>query len=387
MPGLPNLWRDRHARGVIIQILTVAGLFGLAAYLGFNAYMNLKLIGKDLDFGFLSEPAGYDINQHLIDYSSQDTHMRAMAVGVLNTLMIAVAGITVATIVGFVVGILRLSSNVLIRNIAYVYIEVMRNVPILLWILLVHGIVVDLLPRPQAAADIGGIAYLSNRGFYVPRPEFEPLFTLTALTFLSGIAGALWYRRHAKAVQARTGRILPVVWVTLSLIVAAPLAVFVVSGFPVVFDHPELKGFNFQGGVAVKPEFLALWLALSLYTAAFIAEIVRSGILAIDRGQSEAAAALGLRRNRVLRLIVVPQALRVIVPPLTSQFLNLTKNSSLAIAIGYMDIVATIGGITLNQTGREMECMMIVLLLYLGVSLIISAFMNWYNKRIKLIER
>lgn len=389
--GLLRLWRDKEARGVIIQIVTIAVLFALFFYLGWNANQNLKLIGKDLGFDFLFEPASYDINQHLIDYDSRDPHIRAAVVGVLNTLLIAVAGIALATVVGFILGVLRLSRNFLINKIAYVYVEVVRNVPVLLFILLVHGLVVDILPQPRIAAnegwDIGGVAYLSNRGFYLPSADYQPLFWATAIVFLAGIAFSFGFARYAKKLQAATGKILPVFWVSVGAILGAPILTFLITGMPIEWSIPELQGFNFQGGFAIKPEFLALWLALSLYTSAFIAEIVRSGILAVNYGQTEAASALGLKNNRTLQLIIVPQALRVIVPPLTSQYLNLTKNSSLAIAIGYMDIVATIGGISLNQTGREMECMFIVLVLYLTFSLIISMVMNGFNKAIKLVER
>ena len=388
--GLLRLWRDKEARGVIIQILTMTGLFALFMYLGWNAHQNLQEQGQDLGFRFLFEPSSYDINQHLIDYDSRSPHWRAAVVGILNTLLVAVSGVILCTIVGFIVGVLRLSRNWLMNRIAYVYVEALRNVPVLLWILLVHGMVIDILPSPRAAAEtwnIADIAFLSNRGFYLPSAQYEPLFLATVIAFLGGIVFTVFFKRHAKKVQEATGRILPVLWVGIGAVVGLPVLVFLVTGMPITWSIPALKGFNFDGGFAVKPEFLALWLALSLYTSAFVAEIVRGGILAVDHGQTEAASALGLKRNRMLQLIIVPQALRVIVPPLTSQYLNLTKNSSLAIAIGYMDIVATIGGITLNQTGRALECMAIVLALYLLFSLIISAFMNWYNRSIRLVER
>lgn len=388
--GLLRLWRHKETRGVIIQILTMSGLFALVMYLGWNAHRNLEAQGQALGFNFLFETASYDINQHIIPYDSRDPHWRAALVGILNTLLVAVSGVALCTVVGFIVGVLRLSRNWLMNSLAYVYVEALRNVPVLLWILLVHGMVIDVLPAPRIAAEswsISGIAFLSNRGFYLPSAQYEPLFLATVAAFLAGIAFTVFFRRYAKRLQAETGRILPVLQVGIAAILGLPLVVFLVTGMPLGWSIPELEGFNFQGGFAIKPEFMALWLALSLYTSAFVAEIVRGGILAVDKGQTEAAAALGLRRNRMLHLIIVPQALRVIVPPLTSQYLNLTKNSSLAIAIGYMDIVATIGGITLNQTGRALECMAIVFALYLTFSLIISSFMNWYNRSIKLVER
>jgi general L-amino acid transport system permease protein len=385
--AVSRIWNDKESRSVLIQVFTISALFALFVYLGYNAYVNLHAIGKDLSFEFLSQPASYDINQTLIDYNSRSTHFRAMIVGLLNTLLVAVCGILLATLLGFFVGVLRLSKNWLVNRIAYCYVEGMRNVPLLLWILLIHGVVVSSLPGTRDALNMGDIFFFSNRGLYSPSPSFEPLFWLTALAFVGGIGFSIWFKRRARKIQEETGRILPVLWTSLGAIIGLPIVVFLITGLPITWSIPELKGFNFAGGFAIKPEFLALWLALSFYTSAFIAEIVRAGILAVSYGQTEAAGALGLRTNRTLQLIIIPQALRVIVPPLTSQYLNLTKNSSLAIAIGYMDVVATIGGISLNQTGREMECMSLVLLIYLSFSLTISLFMNWYNKRIKLVER
>ena len=384
---MSRLWNDKQKRSVIVQILTLTLLFGFFFFIVRNAVVNLEAIGKGFSFRFLLQPSSYDINQHLIAYTSRDPHLRAMFVGIINTGLVALCGIVLATVVGFLLGILRLSRNWLINRIVYVYIEYVRNVPVLLHILLVHGLVVHLLPRPQQALDVGEIFFLTNRGLYMPDPIFEAGMSVVLAVLALGVAFALWFRRHAKRVQDRTGRIYPVFWINLAAVVGPPVVAFLAMGAPVDWEFPVLKGFNFRGGMVVRPEFIALWLALSLYTAAFIAEIVRAGILAISHGQTEAAYALGLRPNRTMQLVIVPQALRVIVPPLTNQYLNLTKNSSLAIAIGYMDIVATIGGISLNQTGREMECMIIVLALYLSFSLVISAFMNWYNRRIKLVER
>lgn len=384
---LSRLWRDEHSRAVIIQIAAVVLIFATFAYLVRNAVVNLETIGKGFSFAYLWEPASYDISQTLIEYTSRSTHFRAMLVGILNTMLVAVSGIVLATVVGFFLGVLRLSKNLLANKLAHVYIDYVRNVPVLLHILLVYGVIVNTFPPPREATDLGGIAFLANRGFYVPKPLFEPLFLAVLGVFAAGIIFTIWFRRYAANVQKKTGEHYPVFWVSLGAVLGLPLASFFLLGLPISFEIPEFRGFNFQGGMVVRPEFTALWLALSLYTAAFIAEIVRSGILAVNYGQTEAALALGINHGRTLDLIVIPQALRVIVPPLTSQYLNLTKNSSLAIAIGYMDIVATIGGISLNQTGREMECMIIVLALYLVLSLFISAIMNIYNRRIKLVER
>ena len=384
---LLKLWRNKETRSVIIQIVTMALLFAFFAYIINNAVLNLQALGKTFSFDFLKEPASYDINQTLIEYTSRSSHARAMLVGILNTALVAVCGVILATVLGFVLGVIRLSNNWLASRIVYVFIEFTRNVPVLLHILLIHGIMVHFLPLPKQAISIGDALFLSNRGVYAPRAEFHDGFAFTVAAFLIAVVGAILFRRWAKKVQEDTGKIYPVFLICTGVIIGLPLVVFLISGSPLTWELPKMGRFNLQGGVMMLPEFLALWLALSLYTSAFIAEIVRSGIMAINKGQWEAAGALGSRRNRVLQLVIIPQALRVIMPPLASQYLNLTKNSSLAIAIGYMDIVATIGGITLMQTGKEMETMIIVLLLYLSFSLVISAFMNWYNKRIALVER
>ena len=389
--GEPNvllkLWRNKETRSVIIQIVTMALLFAFFAYIINNAVLNLQALGKTFSFDFLQEPASYDINQTLIEYTSRSSHARAMLVGILNTALVAFCGVILATILGFVLGVIRLSNNWLASRIVYVFIEFTRNVPVLLHILLIHGIMVHFLPLPKQAISVGDALFLSNRGVYAPRPEFLDGFGFTVVAFGIAVIAAVIFRRWAKKVQEDTGKIYPVFLICTGVIIGLPLIVFLISGSPLVWELPKMGRFNLQGGVMMLPEFLALWLALSFYTSAFIAEIVRSGIMAINKGQWEAAGALGIRRNRVLQLVIIPQALRVIIPPLASQYLNLTKNSSLAIAIGYMDIVATIGGITLMQTGKEMETMIIVLLIYLSFSLVISAFMNWYNKRIALVER
>lgn len=382
-----RLWNDKKTRSLIIQIVTMAGILLFFGYMVRNAIVNLEAIGKGFSFSFLFQSASYDINQSFIEYNSRSSHIRATLVGILNTLAVAGGGIILATLLGFLLGVMRLSKNFLTAKISYCYIEYVRNVPVLVHILMMHGIIVRVLPSPQNAVGIGDSVFLSNRGASMPKPIFEPLFWAVVVVFVIGVGFAWWFRRYAKNLQDNTGRALPVFWIILGSTIGAPLLSYFLLGSPIVWEVPELQGFNFKGGYVLRPEFIALWLALSLYTAAFIGEIVRAGILAVDYGQTEAAAALGLRPGRTLNLVVIPQALRVIVPPLTSQYLNLTKNSSLAIAIGYMDIVATIGGISLNQTGREMECMTIVLLLYLALSLSISAVMNWYNNRIKLVER
>ena len=387
-PGvkLTELWTDKRSRAVIIQIISLIALLLFVGYIVNNTLQNLKLLGLEPGFGFLSDPASYDINQRLIEYDSRSSHGRAALVGILNTALVAICGIIFATLVGFTAGVLRLSHNWLISRIVYCYVEFTRNVPLLLQILLWHGIIVHSTPRPKQAESMGGF-FLSNRGFSVPRPLFEPGFWAVIIAFLVAVAGAIWFARYAHKIQENTGKHYPVFTINASLIIGLPLVVFFLAGVPVALEWPALKGFNFQGGITIRPEFLALWFALSVYTGAFIAEIVRAGIQSVSHGQTEASSALGLRPNWTMRLVILPQALRVIVPPLISQYMNLTKNSSLAIAIGYMDIVATIGGITLNQTGRALECMAIVLSLYLAFSLFISSIMNWYNKKVALVER
>ena len=383
-----HLWRNKEARSVIVQIVTVAVVCALVAIGLHNVAVNLEAIGKEFSFDFLTAPAAYDITfSPFIDYNSRETHLVAAAVGILNTLLVAVCGIVFATVLGFTMGVLRLSSNWLISRMVYVFIEFTRNVPVLLHILLVHGIVVTTLPAPRKAIDIGGTMFVSNRGLYVPAPVFEDGAGIVGAVLLIAIIAAIVFRRWAKRVQDETGTIYPVFWICTGIIVGATAVAFLLAGMPLSWDLPVLKGFNFRGGMALKPEFLALWLALSYYTACFIAEIVRAGILAVSHGQTEASYALGLRPNRTLQLVIIPQALRIIVPPLVSQYLNLTKNSSLAIAIGYMDVVATIGGISLMQTGKEVETMVIVLGVYLVFSLTISAFMNWFNRSIRFKER
>ena len=385
---IARLWGHQETRAVIIQIVTVAVVFAVLALVLRNVVLNLEAIGKEFSFGFLSAPAAYDITfSPFIDYTSRDTHLVAATVGILNTLLVAVCGVVAATLLGVTMGILRLSRNWLVNRIVYVFLEFTRNVPVLLHILLVHGIVVTTLPAPRTAIDVGEAMFISNRGLYVPSPVLEAGSGIVIAVLIVSIVVAAAFRRWARRVQADTGKIYPVFWICTGIVVGATAIAFLAMGAPLSWDVPALKGFNFQGGMALKPEFLALWLALTYYTSCFIAEIVRAGILAVSHGQTEAAYALGLRPNRNLQLVVLPQALRIIVPPLVSQYLNLTKNSSLAIAIGYMDITATIGGISLMQTGKEMETMIIVMGVYLIISLLISFLMNWFNRSIRYKER
>ena len=387
MFSVNQIWRNEKSREILIQIIVLILLGWFLMWLADNVSQNFKTLGKDLSFEFLTIPAGYDINQYLIPYNNRDTHLRAAIVGLLNTGLVAVCGIIIATFFGLILGVLRLSKNWLANKIAYWYVEFTRNVPILLHILLWHGIIINTLPHPRQAIGIYDVSFLSNRGFYVPKPIAETGIELVYLALVLSIIFAVLFSKYAKKLQENTGKQLPVIWINFLVILVLPTIAFFGSGNPISLSIPALKGFNFQGGLHLSPELIALTFALAIYTAAFIAEIVRAGILAIHKGQREAAESIGLKPNKVMKLVILPQARRVIIPPLTSQYLNLTKNSSLAIAIGYMDLVATLGGISLNQTGREMETMVLVLLIYLSVSLSISSFMNWYNHKVKLVDR
>ena len=377
---------DERSRAVLFQIAVVVSLVLFCWFIIHNTAVNLEKRGIATGFGFLDSPAGFDIPATLIDYDPTRTHGRVFLVGLLNTILVSGLGIVFATLIGFVLGVLRLSHNWLVNRLAYVYVEIVRNVPLLLQILFWWGIFLG-LPRVRDAIGIGDAIYLSNRGLQVPAPIFESGFSLIPITFVIGIVATVILYRWAKKRQELTGQQFPVLAAAFGLIIGLPLLAAVVTGFPVTFDVPQKKGFNFVGGFTITPEFTGLWLALTLYTAAFIGEIVRAGIQAVSHGQSEAAFSLGLKPSWTTRLIILPQALRIIIPPLTSQYLNLTKNSSLAIAIGYQDLVAAFGNTTLNQTGQAIEVIAITMAVYLSLSLGISAFMNWYNKRIALVER
>ena len=387
MNFLNTIWRNEKSREIIVQIFVLFCIGWILSWLIANVDANFKALGKDISFEFLFIPAGYDINQYLIDYNNRDSHLRAGIVGLLNTGLVAFFGIILATVLGVFLGIIRLSKNWLASKLAYWYIEFSRNVPILLHILLWHGIIINTLPHPKNALNLGDLTFLSNRGFYIPKPLTENGIELVYLFLVIAIIFAVLFFKYARRKQDLTGVQYPVFWINLSVIILLPTVAFFISGMPISLEIPALRGFNFRGGMHMSPELAALTFALGIYTAAFIAEIVRAGIMAVDKGQREAAESIGLKPSKVMNLVILPQARRVIIPPLTSQYLNLTKNSSLAIAIGYMDLVATLGGISLNQTGREMETMVIVMLIYLSVSLSISAFMNWYNNKAKLVGR
>ncbi len=385
--GKASVLYDPKIRGYLYQGLLV----GIVAYLGYEMVTNVSqnLARQSIPFGldFWDTQAGFDINQTLIPYTAQSSYGQAFWVGLLNTLLVASIGIVFATILGFMVGIARLSKNWIIAQIAMVYVEVIRNLPLLLQLLFWYKAVLEPLPRPRGSISLPGGALLNNRGLYVPEPVFGPGAGLIGAAFLIAVFGSIAFYLWAKQKQSATGRIYPVGWVSLAALVALPVFAFLATGGPVSFNYPALGGLNVRGGITVYPEFIALLPGLSTYTAGFIAEVVRAGILAVSKGQWEAADSLGLPYGRTLNNVVIPQALRVIIPPLTSNYLNLTKNSSLAVVIGYPDLVQVFTGTVLNQTGRAIEIVGITMGVYLTISLLTSAFMNYYNTRVALVER
>jgi general L-amino acid transport system permease protein len=375
-------------RGIFYQILLVAVLAFLIYGAATNAIENLRAANIASGFGFLEQAAGFDVNQKLVPYSSSgSTYAEAFLVGLLNTLLVAALGVVFATLLGFVIGIARLSRNWVISRLASIYVEAIRNVPLLLQLFIWYNAVLKPLPGPRQSLDFGAGVYLNNRGLYIPEPLVGATFGWVWISLAIGTAGAFLFRRWARRQQMSTGRQYPVGWVGLALVLGLPLAVFFLLGEPLTFNYPALRGFNLAGGIQVFPEFVALLVGLTTYTAAFIAEIVRAGILAVSRGQSEAAHALGLHNSATLRLVILPQAMRVIIPPLTNQYLNLTKNSSLAVAIGYPDLVQVFMGTVLNQTGQAVEVIAITMAVYLVISLVTSFVMNIYNRRMAIVER
>ncbi|MEW6254510.1 MAG: amino acid ABC transporter permease [Pseudomonadota bacterium] len=413
-------WTDPALRSAVIQVSLALLIIWMAWSFYANAQSNLARQGIASGFGFLDNSAGFGITQTLIPYSESMSYGRAFLVGLLNTLLVAVLGIILATVIGFLVGVARLSENVVIRVLASAYVEVTRNLPPLFQILFWYLAVLSTMPNPRQSwsfglqpflnavangaaslgltpvADLfrslaGDVAapgvFLSNRGLVVPRPIFGDDFTIVFWIFVAGSVAAWLVARWARIRRERTGQPFPAFWVGLALIFGPSVIAGFVLGWPVTFETPELRGFNFAGGVRVIPEFVALLVALSIYTAGFIAEIVRAGILAVSKGQTEAAKSLGIRSGPTLRLIIIPQAMRVIVPPLTSQYLNLTKNSTLGVAVGYPDLFAIFAGTTLNQTGQAIEIIAMTMAVYLAISILTSVLMAWYNKRVALVER
>ncbi|MFL1463577.1 amino acid ABC transporter permease [Roseococcus sp. DSY-14] len=386
-PGRPLRlsWSDERVRNIVWQVLVVGAILSVFWWLYRNTSYNLEVRRIATGFGFLQREAGLPIAESLIEYDPSMTYLRALTVGVLNTLKVAVVGIVLATILGTLLGIARLSRNWLLARIAGAYVELVRDLPLLLQLLFWYALL-QALPGPRQAINPMDGVFLSNRGLKLPWFQWEHAHSMALLAFAVGAIAFWLLRRAARAKQMADGQPRKVWPAGVGLMLALPLAVWAALGAPFTPDVPFLRGFNFQGGLTVSPEFFALLLGLTLYTAGFIAEIVRAGILAVNQGQWEAAQALGLPRGRVMSLVVLPQALRVIIPPMTSQFLNITKNSSLAVAIGYQDIVS-IANTTLNQTGQAIEGIAIIMLVYLTISLSISLFMNWYNSKIALVER
>ncbi|MCS0501867.1 amino acid ABC transporter permease [Ancylobacter mangrovi] len=378
---------DPKVRSIGLQVIALIVVVVLGWMFIDNARENLADQKIATGFGFLENTAGFGINQTLIPYTETSTYGRAFVVGLLNTILVAVVGIFLATIIGFMVGVGRLSKNFVVRALSTVYVEILRNLPPLFQILFWYLAVLSALPGPRQSISVFGEFFLSNRGIFAPRPVFGEGSGLVVWATGAAILAVVLINYWSRARQEETGQRMPMLRIGLAILIGLPLVALIVTGFPISFDHPELKGFNFAGGIRIIPEFVALTVALATYTAAFIAENVRAGIQAVSHGQTEAAHSLGLRNGQTLRLVVIPQAMRVIIPPLTSQYLNLTKNSSLAVGIGYPDLVAVFAGTALNQTGQAIEIIAITMGVYLLLSIITSIIMNAYNKRVALVER
>ncbi|MBO6755397.1 MAG: amino acid ABC transporter permease [Roseibium sp.] len=393
-PARASLLNDPKVRGLFYQFLLVSVLVATGYFIVTNTIANLERQNISSGFGFLETTAGFGIIQALVPYAETSSYGRAIYIGFLNTLLVAVIGIFLATIIGFVVGIARLSNNWIISQIAYWYVEFIRNVPLLLQIFFWYFAVLRAVPGKREKWSLFDTFHLNIAGLRGPKPIFEPGADIIGWVLVAGIIATFVVRRWAKKRQDETGQQFPVFWTALGLIIGLPVLAFLVMGMPITLEHPVFndtgprlrQGFELGVGINLIPEFLALTLALAIYTAAFIAEIVRAGIQAVSHGQTEASHALGLRNAPTLRLVIIPQAMRVIIPPLTSQYLNLTKNSSLAVAIAFPDLVS-VGGTVLNQTGQAVEIIAIWMIVYLSLSLATSAFMNWYNQRMALVER
>jgi general L-amino acid transport system permease protein len=385
-PTRPLPWHDPHIRGIAYQILFVAAVAAFGAFLIHNTLVNLRRQNIASGFGFLDREAAFGIGESLIAYSPADTYARAFLVGLLNTLYVAGLGIVLATVLGTVMGMARLSSNWLIRKLAQVYVETFRNIPLLLQLFFWWALLREGAPAPRQAWQMLPDVFVSNRGIVFPVPAADPVHTRMLLALVLGVVLTTAVRRWVKRRQALTGAQFPTGCFGAGLVLGLPLLAFLAAGAPLELDKPELKGFNFVGGYAVSPEFAALLIGLTVYTGSFIAEIVRAGILSVGWGQSEASFALGLHPSQTMRLIVLPQALRVIIPPMTSEYLSLTKNSSLAVAIGYPDLVS-IANTTMNQTGQAVEGIAMIMAVYLAISLVISLVMNLYNRAVALVER
>lgn len=377
---------NEQFRSILYQVVLIATVVGIGLFLVSNTLHNLAVRGIATGFGYLSGESGFPISEALISHAATSSYGRALVVGILNTIKIAVVGIILASLLGTIVGIARLSSNWLVAKLASTYVEVIRNIPLLLQLFVWYGIVTAVLPSPRQALQPLPSVFLSNRGFKIPIMAEHPIWVWVVLAFFVALVACWFIGRWADRKQADTGKRPSVLLINIGTIIGLPLLVWLIGGAPTQVDAPVLKGFNFSGGATMTPEYVALLIGLVTYTSSFIAEIVRSGIQAVNYGQTEASKALGLSPGQTLRLVILPQSLRVIIPPVTSQYLNLTKNSSLAVAIGYPDLVS-VTNTTLNQTGQAIEAIAIMMTVYLVLSLATSAFMNWYNTRIALVER
>ena len=380
------MFGSEKIRGIIWQVLLLATVAAGVWYLFSNTQENLARNSIQVGFDFLSREAGFEIAESLIPYDATYTYARAFLVGIGNTLYVALVGVVLATILGTIVGIARLSQNWLVRKLASAYVEVMRNVPLLLQLLVWYVFFTEILPGVRQAIDIGGLVFLSQRGLRYAWPVGHPAFLYAGIAVLIGVAAFIFYRAYARKRQQATGVQLPLGWPAAALMLGLPVIAWLAGGAPTELEVPEMAGFDMRGGRNISPEFTALLIGLTTYTAAFIAEVVRGGILAVDKGQTEAGEALGLTAGQRLRLVTLPQALRVIIPPMTSQYLNLTKNSSLAVAIGYPDLVS-VANTSMNQTGQAIEAIAILMAVYLAISLLIALLMNIYNSRVRLVER
>jgi general L-amino acid transport system permease protein len=369
-----------------MQVLFIAAVVAIGWFLVHNTIVNLRRQSIASGFGFLEREAAFGIGESLINYSPADSYFRAFLVGLTNTLYVSALGIVLATILGTIMGLARLSGNWLVAKLAQIYVETFRNIPLALQLLFWWGLLREAAPAARQAWQVLPGVFVSNRGVVFPVPRADPVFAWMAVALVAGVTLAWLVFRWARVRQARTGRQFPTGWVGLGFVLGLPLALFLAAGAPLTLDAPALRGFNFAGGSGVSPEFAALLIGLVIYTASFIAEIVRAGILAVSWGQSEAAMALGLKPGQRMRLVVLPQALRVIVPPMTSEYLSLTKNSSLAVIIGFPDLVS-VANTTMNQTGQAVEGIAIIMAVYLAISLLISLFMNLYNRAVALVER
>jgi len=387
VPAKPPFWNNPQVRAVAFQVIALIATVTFGLYIFTNTQANLQRLGIASGFDFLSSPAGFDIIQSLVPYSAASSYSQVFWVALFNTLLVAALGVILATLLGFVIGVARLSKNWLIARLALIYIETFRNVPLLLQIFFWYFAVLRAMPSPRQSLSLGEAAFLNIRGLYLPAPQFEPGFGWVLVALGIAVILTTLLVRWARQRQAATGQQFPVIAAGLALLIGLPLLTFWLAGAPLHWQVPELQGFNFRGGWVIIPEMASLLLALTIYTAAFIAEIVRAGIQAVSHGQTEASFSLGINSGKTLRLIILPQALRVIIPPLTNQYLNLTKNSSLAAAIGYPDLVSSFAGTVLNQTGQAIECIVITMAVYLSISLLISLLMNLYNRRVALVER